>query len=74
MYKLSKLLNYFVFIATTVAIAGVFYEGMAVCEYRFDSYDSGGHCNKTLRNLLPDMVTCFLVFLYMVCVRNTNHL
>lgn len=29
MYKLSKLLNYFVFIATTVAIAGVFYEGMA---------------------------------------------
>ena len=30
MYKVSKLLNYFVFIATTFAIAGVFYEGMAL--------------------------------------------
>lgn len=30
MYKVSKLLNYFVFIAATLAIAGVFYEGMAL--------------------------------------------
>ena len=30
MYKVSKLLNYFVFSATTLAIAGVFYEGMAL--------------------------------------------
>lgn len=30
MCKVSKILNYFVFIATTIAIAGVFYEGMAL--------------------------------------------
>ncbi len=30
MCKVSKILNYFVFIATTLAIAGVFYEGMAL--------------------------------------------
>lgn len=30
MCRVSKSLNYFVFIATTVAIAGVFYEGMAL--------------------------------------------
>lgn len=30
MNKISKILNYFVFIATTIAIAGVFYEGMSL--------------------------------------------
>ena len=30
MQKVSKILNYFVFIVTTIAIAGVFYEGMAL--------------------------------------------
>ncbi len=30
MKKISKILNYCVFIATTLAIAGVFYEGMAL--------------------------------------------
>ena len=30
MNKLSKVLNYFVFIFTTIAIAGVFYEGMSL--------------------------------------------
>lgn len=30
MCKVSKILNYIVFIATTIAIAGVFYEGMAL--------------------------------------------
>ena len=30
MCKVSKILKYFVFIATTLAIAGVFYEGMAL--------------------------------------------
>lgn len=30
MCKVSKVLNYIVFIATTIAIAGVFYEGMAL--------------------------------------------
>ncbi len=30
MKKLSQILNYFVFLATTVAIAAVFYEGMAL--------------------------------------------
>ena len=30
MCKVSKILKYFVFIATTLAIAGVFYEGMAM--------------------------------------------
>lgn len=30
MCKVSKFLNYFVFIATTIAIAAVFYEGMAL--------------------------------------------
>ena len=30
MFKVSKILKYFVFIATTFAIVGVFYEGMAL--------------------------------------------
>lgn len=30
MNKLSKVLNYFVFVFTTIAIAGVFYEGMSL--------------------------------------------
>ena len=30
MCKISRILNYFVFIVTTLAIAGVFYEGMAL--------------------------------------------
>lgn len=30
MCKVSKILKYFVFIATTLAISGVFYEGMAL--------------------------------------------
>ena len=34
MQKVSKIFNYIVFIATTMAIAGVFYEGMAL--KRFD--------------------------------------
>jgi len=33
MKKLSKILNYIVFIASTLAIAGVFYEGMALKWY-----------------------------------------
>ena len=108
MCKISRILNYFVFIVTTLAIAGVFYEGMAlewfdivgvfimamdvsfiistlinlfVCkknmdlyQYLFSSYDSSSIRYEAMWNFISNMVTCFLVFLYLVCIWNSDYL